>query len=137
MSDIQDGNTCLFECMHYVDPSYTVDEYIQMLAPDQDVVNDGYSGSAQDIINFVHTHFDAEYGPWLYMLKAGFVILTTVPEGEYNHAIVLTAVVDKTLELSDAKLYFYDPAFGKIGKMGYLDFVNTQPRYAIAIKQPQ
>lgn len=134
---MQKGNTCLFECFHYLDSSKTVDEWIELLAPGQNVYEDGYAGSAQDIIIFVHKHFKTVEGPdffWYHNLVKGCKVITSIPAvGEDGqHSVVLTSVAT-AYDLSKVRLYYYNPAFGKTDVIPYLDFINTNPKYAIAV----
>jgi len=144
----QEGQTCLFQCIHYIHPDTSVRTIIQSFdkftGTNQDVYDSGARATVQKTIDFIATQvdtFDVNRMGVINALKSNYRIMTmmkiTDDDGNvYDHEIVLVAVKGKDLaDPSTVKLLYYNPATGRIEEIRYIQWVKTiSPRYVIPVK---
>lgn len=144
---IQEGQTCLFQCIHYVHPDTSVrtiiDSFIRYTGTDQDIYQDGAKATVQQTINFIATQvdtFDVNRIGVVKALQQHYRILTVIQLTDDNGNLYDHEIVLMSLKASDPnnpatiKLLFYDPAFGKIREMKLIEWVKSNPHYVIPIK---
>jgi hypothetical protein len=144
---IQEGQTCLFQCLHYVHPDTSVktiiDSFNRYTGTDQDIYQDGAKATVQQTINFIATQvdtFDVRRIGVVKALQDHYRILTVIQLTDdngnlYDHEIILMSL--KATDPNDpatVRLLFYDPAFGKIREIKLIKWVKSNPHYVIPIK---
>ena len=141
---IEPGQTCLFECLHFLRPSRSVDQYIQdfhkFTGSSQDVYSDGARATVAQTIAFIKSEADTVDGQFSIVgaLQANYRIITDMPtDGELDHSIVLVGL---KMSGSDAlnpfkiDLRYYDPGYNKVRSMNMYQWLRTNPKYWIIVK---
>jgi hypothetical protein len=141
---MQAGQTCLFTCMHHVDPRKSVEKYIHDFSlfehTKQDVFHNGAMGTLQEIVQFIKSEFDtidlAKTGV-IGAIDSGYVVFALVQEeSDLLHAIVIHryySIDPKNDRFT--KLIYYDPATGSDDEHVRLkDFLLDWQLYSVGVK---
>jgi hypothetical protein len=131
-AQVQDGETCLFTCMYHINKTCTISEYEydfrKQVGGNKNIERDGAKATWGEMIAFIKSELPTQYGAILPALDSGYKVMTTLWVGAgVAHAIVIEGHVCN-------ELVFYNPAYDVHDFIGYAEFMQSQPIYAIICK---
>jgi hypothetical protein len=143
--EAQDGQTCLFTVLHYINPDKPVNDFIRdfkiFTHSNGDIYKDGAKATANQIINYVSTEFDTVNSiSVLDGLDRGDVVMSTITiltedGNSIYHEILFTSYKAKeTNNPFKIDLFFYNPATGKQEKINMMEWMKSNPLYFIVVK---
>jgi len=145
----QTGKTCLPSIMAFANQQvchgknydYNYIDRYETNHPDINVVEDGISGTAEDLVDFINANFKTQFyqsaGGVIKCIDAGYPILTTILCTDNDGNTKLHAVLVIGYDMSNKtnpRLYYMNPVDGRVwNNMRMFDFSKSCPAYALAI----
>ena len=141
----QEGETCLFTCMHHIDPRKTVDDYIRdfelFTGTEQDIYQYGANGTFLQLAGYIGSELDTLGLITTSMRKAidsGYAVIAIIKpaEGWLYHVIIVYQYepIGPGNPLIN-RLVYYDPKTGiNTNRIPIWDFMEQQ-RFCVAVKK--
>jgi hypothetical protein len=145
----QVGQTCLFTCLHKIDPTRTVKQYIQAFTlytgsgTVGEIYDNGPVASIQTLLGYIATVTDTisvSHIGLIGALDSGYQVMASIhfqdqDGNDLQHEILISGYRSKDkLNARVTDLLFYDPNSGRTERMNMQDFLTTSQLYSIAVK---